>query len=100
MMEKIKIVLLCLVLGGGIGLFPLLTEEKATTTIIGAQASQEEKSMKIELDKRQVWVNDQWVPGDVFLLDGRTYIPTRSLEAWGAEIRYDSNGRLVEIKMR
>lgn len=111
MMEKLNMILLSLFVGLCIGAFPLIKEGFAPTVgsaeILPSGSVEAEvptsppgRSMKIQLDNRQVWVNEEWVPGEVFVLDGRTYIPTRALEALGAEIHYDSGGRLVEVKMK
>ncbi|MEW9671149.1 stalk domain-containing protein [Ammoniphilus sp. 3BR4] len=109
-MEKLNMILLSLFVGLCIGAFPLISEEIAPAVgsaeilpsggVEKVEAPPPDRSMKIQLDNRQVWVNEEWVPGEVFVLDGRTYIPTRALEALGAEIRYDSDGRQVEVRIK
>ncbi len=100
-MEKIHILLLSLVVGVGIGLFPLLTGSVGVppTQVVEAVQKAFPSEFYIDLDGQQLEWDDNKVDEEVMMVDGRVYVPVRVVEQMGGEVMWDGISRKVKVKL-
>jgi hypothetical protein len=89
------------VLGGLIGLFPLLTNGSvpaAKAAIGGEGDAGSVRSITVNAGANIIKVNDVLVADPSFLIEGKTYIPARLLERVGANVYWDNATQTASIR--
>lgn len=101
MFSKRRIILLSIMIGLLIGLFPLLTGQvKVQRTKVVSAIALKEPTLQILIDEKLVEINGSERSENVLIVDDYTYIPVRYLEKLGGKVQWDEQNRKVYVEMK